>query len=82
MRAISATTFMLYSLVEALLMIQDHSRWQAFENAWVASQRPDHAQNLRLVDGMYQLARRLGQFKDADALEGIEKNIRLVDFLS
>jgi hypothetical protein len=63
-------------------MIQDYSRWHAFENTWIASQKPDHAQNLRLVDGMYELARELGQFKDEDALDGIEKNIRLVALLN
>jgi hypothetical protein len=31
---------------------------------------------------MYELARALDQFKDADALEGIEKNIRLVALLN
>jgi hypothetical protein len=63
-------------------MTQDFSRWHAFENAWIASQKPDHAQNLRLADGMYELARKLGQFKEEDALDGIEKNIRLVALLN
>lgn len=63
-------------------MVQGSSRWHAFENAWIASQKPDFAQNLRMVDGMYELARKLGQFKDEDALDGIEKNIRLVALLN
>ena len=63
-------------------MIRDIARWQAFENAWIASQKPDYAQNLRLVEGMYQLARSLGKFTIDDALDGIEKNIRLATVLS
>jgi hypothetical protein len=63
-------------------MAQDFSRWHAFENAWIAAQKPDHAQNLRLADGMYELARSLGQFTNEDALDGIEKNIRLVALLN
>jgi hypothetical protein len=31
---------------------------------------------------MYELARAMGHFKDEDALEGIEKNIRLVALLN
>jgi hypothetical protein len=63
-------------------MVRDFTRWHAFEKAWVASQPPNHAQNLRLVDGMYELARELGQFKNENALDGIEKNIRLVALLN
>jgi hypothetical protein len=68
--------------MEGLPMVQNSASWEAFENAWIASQKPDHAQNLRLLDGMYELARTLGQFKDEDALDGIEKNIRLVALLN
>ncbi len=62
-------------------MIRDVERWREFEAAWVASQKPDYAENLRLVEGMYQLARSLGKFTAEDALEGIEKNIRLAAVL-
>ena len=62
-------------------MIRDTARWQAFEEAWVASREPDYAENLRLVEGMYQLARELGKFTAEDALDGIEKNIRLAAVL-
>ena len=64
-----------------LPMIRDVERWREFEAAWVASQKPDYAENLRLVEGMYQLARSLGKFTAKDALEGIEKNIRLAAVL-
>jgi hypothetical protein len=72
----------LYWLVEGLPMVQGFSRWHAFENAWIASHKPDYAENVRLVDGMYELARALGQFRDEDALDGVEKNIRLVALLN
>jgi hypothetical protein len=60
------------------MMIQNTDRWREFENAWIASQKPDYAQNLRLVDGMYDLARKLGRFQVEDALEGVENTIALV----
>ncbi len=62
-------------------MIRNVERWREFEAEWVTSQKPDHAENLRLADGMYQLARSLGKFTAEDALEGIEKNIRLAAVL-
>ena len=60
-------------------MIRD--RWHAFEAAWLASHKTDYAENLHLVDGMYQLARTLGKFTADDALAGIEDTIRLVSLL-
>ena len=62
-------------------MIRDAARWQEFEAAWVAAQKPDIVENLRLVDGMYQLARKLGKFTTADALDGLDKTIRLAAVL-
>ena len=62
-------------------MIRDAERWREFETAWIASHKANHAENLRLADEMYQWARRLGQFTAADALDGLEKNIRLAAVL-
>lgn len=62
-------------------MIRDQERWRAFEAAWTASHPTDYAENLRLVDGMYQLARALGKFTADDALDGIEDTIRLASLL-
>ena len=58
-------------------MIQNTQRWQAFEAAWQSSQKPDFAANLRLVDGMYRLARSLGSFTENDALDGLDNTISL-----
>ena len=62
-------------------MIRDTARWQAFEDELIATQKLSHAENLRLADGMYGLARKLGKFTVDDALEGIEKNVRLAAIL-
>jgi hypothetical protein len=63
--------------VEVLSMIRDVARWQAFEHELTATEKLDFAENLRLVDSMYDLARKLGNFRAEDALEGIEKTIRV-----
>ena len=58
-------------------MIRDVACWEAFERYLISKQKLDYAENLRLVDGMYALARQLGQFTSEDALDGIEKTIRV-----
>jgi hypothetical protein len=63
-------------------MIRDTVRWQAFERELIAKQKLDHAENLRLVEGMYDLACKLGQFTAEDALDGIEKNIRVAKVIN
>lgn len=62
-------------------MIRDVQRWRAFEAEWARSHPTDHAENLRLADGMYQLARALGHFTPDDALDGLEDTIRLASLL-
>lgn len=62
-------------------MIRDVARWRAFEHELVATQKLDFAENLRLVDAMYEYARKLGKFTAEDALEGLDKNIRLAAVL-
>jgi hypothetical protein len=67
--------------VESPPMIRDVKRWLDFENSWIASHQSDYAENLRLVEGMYDLARDLGRFTADDALDGLEKNIHLAAVL-
>jgi hypothetical protein len=62
-------------------MIRDVERRRAFERELSVNEKPDYAENLRLVEGMYVYARRLGRFSAEDALDGIEKNIRLAAVL-
>jgi hypothetical protein len=58
-------------------MIRDVKRWQAFEHRLIAAEKLDYVENLRLVDGLYDLARKLGRFTAGDARDGIEKTIRV-----
>ena len=58
-------------------MIRDVARWEAFERDLISKQKIDYAENLRLVDSMYELTRKLGKFTAEDALDGIEKTIRV-----
>lgn len=58
-------------------MIRDVKRWQAFEQRLIAAEKFDYVENLRLVDGLYDLSRKLGRFTAEDALDGIEKTIRV-----
>ncbi len=63
-------------------MIKNPEVFRRFEEQWIASQKPDLAENLRILDGMYQLARKLGHFSGSNPLEGIEKNIRVASILN
>lgn len=58
-------------------MIRDVVRWQAFESDLIAARKLGYAENLRLVDGMYDLARKLGKFTAEDALDGLDNTIQL-----
>lgn len=56
--------------------------WADWEAAYTASQRPDFWRNLRLLEAMYEHARRLGAFPLADPLEGLETDIRVAKALN
>jgi hypothetical protein len=62
-------------------MIRDIARWEAFERDFNAKQNLDHAEKLRLLDGMYNLARKLVKFTAEDALDGLENTIHLAAVL-
>jgi hypothetical protein len=62
-------------------VIQDWEKFHLFEAEWIAGQKPDFAKNMRILDGMYELARALGKFPGPDPLEGIEKNIRIASII-
>jgi hypothetical protein len=62
-------------------MIRDVERWRAFEHQLSVEQKLDYAENLRLVEEMYLYARKLGRFTAEDALDGIDKTIRLASVL-
>lgn len=58
-------------------MIKDVVSWRTFEAEWIGSQPVNYAENLRLADGMFELARTLGRFSDDDVMEGVDAKIRL-----
>ena len=58
-------------------MIRDVSAWEAWERSGPLREAPDFQRNLRLLEGMYQLARTLGTLPAADPLEGFETDIRV-----
>jgi hypothetical protein len=63
-------------------MVKNPEMFQRFEDEWIAGRKADFAENLRILDGMYEFARKLGQFSRANPLEGIEKNIRIARMLN
>jgi hypothetical protein len=63
-------------------MMKNPEIFRQFEDKWNAGQKADFAENLRILDGMYELARKLGHFSGANPLEGIEKNIRIASILN
>jgi hypothetical protein len=62
-------------------MIRDVARWREFEAARIAAQKPNYSQNVRLVEGMYELARSLGKFTTDDVMDGLDVNLRLAALL-
>ncbi len=62
-------------------MIRDVERWRAFEHRLASAEPPDFAANLRVLDGMYEYANKLGKFTAENALDGIEKTIHLAAVL-
>lgn len=63
-------------------MIKNVEMFRRFEADWIAGQKPDFAENMRILDGMYELARKLGHFSGDNPLEGIEKNIRIASIIN
>ena len=63
-------------------MIRDVACWEAFERDLISKRKLDYAENLRLVDSMYDLARTLGKFTASDALDGIEKTLRVAKVIN
>jgi hypothetical protein len=63
-------------------MIRDPAFWEKWEARTLFSQPADFHQNLRLVEAMYEHARRLGVFPPANPLEGLETDISLAKDLN
>jgi len=63
-------------------MIRNGEVLDRFERAYVQRSRPDYFRNLRIFEGLYTEAKRLGTIPPADPLEGIEVDIRLARVLN
>jgi len=63
-------------------MIRDAAKWQAWEDAYRASQPNDLEANLRFADAALEYARSMGVFPPKDPLEGIEHKIRLARIIN
>jgi hypothetical protein len=63
-------------------MIRDIEKWQAWEEEYVGSTPPNHAQNLKIAEALLEEARRLGVFPPKDPLEGIEHKIEFARALN
>jgi hypothetical protein len=63
-------------------MIRDVAAWRAWEEAGPLREPADFAQNLRLLDAMYELARTLGAIPFDDPLAGLETDIRTARILN
>lgn len=63
-------------------MIRDARLFEEWESKWLAEHPLDLEAKLRLLDGMYELARQMGAFPPKDPLEGIDVDIRLARALN
>jgi hypothetical protein len=63
-------------------MIRSGELLERFEREDMQRFEPDFFRNLRIFEGLYQEAKKLGTIPPADPLEGIEKNIRLARVLN
>jgi hypothetical protein len=55
---------------------------EAFEIEQIRRTPPDFEKSLRIVEGLYELARLLGRFPPADPLAGIDVDIRVAEALN
>jgi hypothetical protein len=63
-------------------MIRNVDAWREWEEQYIASTPPNHAQALRLAEEMLEHARSLGVFPPADPLQGIEDTVDLAKALN
>ncbi len=55
---------------------------RAFEKEQMRRKPPDYRRNLRIVEALYEHARRLGALPLKDPLEGIEVDVRLARIIN
>ena len=63
-------------------MVKNPDILYAFEKALAREETPDHANNLRVFEALFEEACRLGVFPLKEPLEGIEVDIRVARALN
>lgn len=63
-------------------MIKNREMWEAWEREYKRRTPVDPVENIRIAEGMFELARKLGKFPPSDPLQGIELKIRLAKALN
>ena len=63
-------------------MIKDPAYWRNWESRTVLREPPDFYQNLKLIEAMYNHARRLGAFTRIDPLVGLGTKLHLAKALN
>jgi hypothetical protein len=58
-------------------MMMDRKEFEEFERNLIRSTKPDFARNLKIMDAMYEEARRLGVIRRKDPMAGIETVIEM-----
>ena len=58
-------------------VIKDVKLWSAWEAEGPLREPADFQRNLRLLEGMFELARSLGVFPQADPLAGLDTDIHM-----
>jgi hypothetical protein len=62
-------------------MIKNVELFRQFEQKWIAGQKADPVENMRIFEDLYQFARQMGKFPGDNPLEGIESKIHLASLL-
>ena len=63
-------------------MLRDARKFQEFEDRLVASEDRGYVSNLRILNGLYEYARRMGAFPPQEPLDGLDVDIYLARTLN
>lgn len=63
-------------------MIKDKDAWREWEKNYIRKDNIDWAGRVRLMDSMYEHARKMGRIHKQDPLEGLDHKIQLARVLN
>ncbi len=63
-------------------MIKDVKLWEKFEKELISKTKPDHKENMRIFEAMYEHALFHKAIPNKNPLEGIEYKIKLAKILN